>query len=83
MNFRLAAAIGRATRAVRANNLLEGMRRIQDALSRPDPDEAPDAQTCPTRGRDGSTVRSEIAPTACIQPRSNGSDDRSPRCSGS
>ena len=33
MNHRLVAAIGRATKAVRANNLMGGMRRIQDALS--------------------------------------------------
>ena len=33
MNHRLVAAIGRATKAVRANNLMDGMRLIQDALS--------------------------------------------------
>ena len=53
MNHRLVAAIGRATKAVRANNLMEGMRLIQDALSQREPRSRSVVQAC-TRSADDS-----------------------------
>ena len=59
MNFRLAAAISRATRAVRANNLLEGMRRIQEAVSRPEPDKRQAPRPAP---RPAGPIDSSVGP---------------------
>ena len=55
MNHRLVAAIGRATKAVRANDLMGSMRLIQDALSQCDLEQVP--ATNPDPGKRNSIQR--------------------------